>query len=89
MSGSTRKNQATRLVTLCHRSTMSGALVMVLPPFDGGFHCGNQVSSGVTASCSSVLPAPNARLHCGYADERPFMAGPLSSPAVQRRAPLR
>jgi hypothetical protein len=29
MSGNTRKNQVTRLVTLRHRSTMSGALVPV------------------------------------------------------------
>ena len=27
MSGNTRKNQVTRLVTLRHRSTMSGALI--------------------------------------------------------------
>ena len=27
MSGNTRKNQVTRLVTLRHRSTMSGALM--------------------------------------------------------------
>jgi hypothetical protein len=30
MSGNTRKNQVTRLVTLRHRSTMSGALVTEL-----------------------------------------------------------
>jgi hypothetical protein len=28
MSGNTRKNQVTRLVTLRHRSTMSGALIL-------------------------------------------------------------
>ena len=61
----------------------------MLPSCSGGLHCGNQVSSGVTASCSSVLPPPNGGLHCGTHRSPRLIALLTGAPAVHRRALLR
>jgi len=60
----------------------------VLPPFNGGLHCGIYDESKAIPA-GTVLPPFNGGLHCGAA-AGPWHGGTgRSAPAFQRRAPLR
>ena len=60
----------------------------VLPPFNGGLHCGARAGTSRAQAC--VLPPFNGGLHCGALTAVGSSEWtPTSAPAFQRRAPLR
>ena len=60
----------------------------VLPPLNGGLHCGQFTGGQRLRGGAEVVPPLNGGLHCGCATPERPTAGD-SAPASQRRAPLR
>src|SRR5487761_1579675 len=61
----------------------------VLPPINGGLHCGDPRHARWSPAWPRVLPPINGGLHCGLHRDPTSHRRHLRAPAYQRRAPLR